>query len=64
MAKIVNFWIDKGIKGFRFDVINLIDKECFENDTQGVGKRFYTDRPLVHKYLHELNQNSLGVFWK
>lgn len=62
MAKIVNFWIDKGIKGFRFDVINLIDKECFEDDTQGVGKRFYTDRPLVHKYLHELNQNSFGRF--
>ena len=32
MANIVNFWIEKGIKGFRFDVINLIDKESFEDD--------------------------------
>ena len=62
MAKIVNFWIDKGIKGFRFDVINLIGKECFEDDNEGVGKRFYTDRPLVHPYLQELAANSFGKY--
>lgn len=62
MANIVNFWIEKGIKGFRFDVINLIDKESFEDDYEGVGKRFYTDRPLVHQYLHELSQNSFGKY--
>lgn len=59
-ASIVNFWMDKGVKGFRFDVINLIDKETFSDDEEGVGKRFYTDRPLVHTYLQELNQNSFG----
>lgn len=59
-ARIVNFWMDKGVKGFRFDVINLIDKETFSDDEEGVGKRFYTDRPLVHTYLQELNQNSFG----
>lgn len=62
MANIVNFWIEKGIKGFRFDVINLIDKESFEDDYEGVGKRFYTDRPLVHTYLQELAQNSFGKY--
>ena len=62
MANIVNFWIEKGIKGFRFDVINLIDKESFEDDYEGVGKRFYTDRPLVHPYLQELAQNSVGKY--
>ena len=62
MANIINFWIEKGIKGFRFDVINLIDKESFEDDFEGVGKRFYTDRPLVHTYLHELAQNSFGQY--
>lgn len=59
-ANIVKFWMNKGIKGFRFDVINLIDKEKFEDDYQGEGKRFYTDRPGVHKYLKELNRNSFG----
>lgn len=62
MANIVNFWIEKGIKGFRFDVINLIDKESFEDNYEGVGKRFYTDRPLVHTYLQELAQNSFGKY--
>lgn len=62
MANIVNFWIEKGIKGFRFDVINLIDKESFEDDYEGVGKRFYTDCPLVHTYLQELAQNSFGKY--
>lgn len=61
-ARIVNFWIAKGIKGFRFDVINLIDKESFEDDNEGNGKRFYTDRPLVHSYLKELNKNSFGQY--
>ena len=61
-ANIVNFWIDKGVKGFRFDVINLIDKESFEDDDEGIGKRFYTDRPLVHDYLKELNKNSFGRY--
>lgn len=62
MANIVNFWIEKGVKGFRFDVINLIDKESFENDYEGVGKKFYTDRPLVHTYLQELAENSYGKY--
>lgn len=62
MANIVNFWIEKGIKGFRFDVINLIDKESFEDDYEGIGKRFYTDRPFVHTYLQELAQNSFGKY--
>lgn len=62
LAKIVNFWIDKGVKGFRFDVINLIDKESFEDDFEGVGKQFYTDRPLVHHYLNELSQLSYGRY--
>ena len=62
MANIINFWIEKGIKGFRFDVINLIDKESFEDDFEGVGKRFYTDRPLVHTYLRKLAQNSFGQY--
>lgn len=58
---IVNFWINKGVKGLRFDVINLISKpEKFENDFNGDGRRFYTDGPRIHEYLKELNQNTFG----
>ncbi|MGL5647973.1 MAG: alpha,alpha-phosphotrehalase [Clostridium sp.] len=60
---IVNFWIDKGVKGFRFDVINLISKpEKFEDDLLGDGRRFYTDGPKIHQYLKELNTKTFGRF--
>ena len=60
---IVNFWIDKGVKGFRFDVINLISKpETYEEDLTGNGKKYYTDGPKIHEYLQELNRETFGRF--
>ena len=60
---IVNFWIDKGVKGFRFDVINLISKpETYEDDLTGNGKKYYTDGPKIHEYLQELNRETFGCF--
>ncbi|MDA0033817.1 alpha,alpha-phosphotrehalase [Brachyspira hyodysenteriae] len=60
---IVNFWIKKGVYGFRFDVINLISKpEIFEDDFKGDGRRFYTDGINIHKYLKELNKNTFGKY--
>lgn len=61
MAKIVRFWMAKGVKGFRFDVVNLISKSEFEDDMEGDGRRFYTDGPNIHKYLKELNMQSFGM---
>ena len=59
--KVVNFWIEKGVKGFRLDVINLISKpEVFENDYVGDGRRFYTDGPNIHKHIKALNENTFG----
>lgn len=58
---IVNFWIEKGVKGFRLDVINLISKpDKYQDDHIGDGRRFYTDGPNIHKYLKELNKNTFG----
>ncbi len=62
LIKILNFWIDKGIKGFRFDVINLVSKDAFEDDDNGVGKRFYTDGKKMNQYLHEINLQSFGKY--
>ena len=59
LAKVVCFWRDKGVKGFRFDVINLISKpEVFEDDTAGLGRRLFADGPHVHEYLRELVKNA------
>src|SRR5699024_8395255 len=57
--EMVNYWIDFGVDGFRFDVVNLISKGAFEN-SDGPGKEFYTDGPKVHEYLNELNRNTFG----
>ena len=59
--EIVEFWINKGVKGFRLDVVNLISKpEKYENDNEGDGRRFYTDGPHIHEYLKELNRETFG----
>lgn len=34
----------------------------FENDTEGDGRRFYTDGPKIHQYLKELNENTFGKY--
>ncbi|MEQ2528408.1 alpha,alpha-phosphotrehalase [Bacillaceae bacterium CLA-AA-H227] len=57
LYKMMEYWLKKGVDGFRLDVINLISKDqSFPNDDRGDGRRFYTDGPRIHEYLHEMNQ--------
>ena len=58
---VLRFWMNKGVKGFRFDVINLISKAAFEDDYEGDGRRFYTDGPKMHEYLKELHDRTFGA---
>lgn len=59
MARVVSFWRERGVAGFRFDVINLISKpEVFEDDTEGLGRQMFSDGPHVHEYLKELVERS------
>lgn len=62
VKNIVRFWIEKGVKGFRFDVINLISKAGFEDDfsVDGDGRSFYTDGPRIHEFLQELARDSFA----
>ena len=60
MQNIVNYWIDLGVEGLRFDVINLISKPLVFKDSLKDGREMYTDGRLVHEYLRELNLNSFG----
>lgn len=48
----MNFWIDKGIAGFRMDVIEKIGKEPF--------KMIEDNGPMLHTYLREMNENTFG----
>ncbi|GAE26127.1 trehalose-6-phosphate hydrolase [Halalkalibacter wakoensis JCM 9140] len=63
----MHFWFEKGIDGFRLDVINLISKDqSFPNDdgsvAPGDGRKFYTDGPRVHEFLKEMNQEVLSKY--
>lgn len=59
LKEIIRFWKEKGVKGFRFDVVNLISKpEKMEDDWIGDGRRFYSDGPHVHEYLKELVRDT------
>ncbi|MEK4564173.1 alpha,alpha-phosphotrehalase [Alkalihalobacillus sp. FSL R5-0424] len=65
--KLMKFWFEKGIDGFRLDVINLISKDQdFPNDdgsiSPGDGRKFYTDGPRVHEYLQEMNREVLTPY--
>ncbi len=59
LKKVILFWKDLGVKGFRFDVVNLISKpELMEDDYKGDGRRLYTDGPHIHEYLQELTRDT------
>ncbi|WP_270181468.1 alpha,alpha-phosphotrehalase [Alkalihalobacillus sp. CinArs1] len=62
----MTFWFEKGVDGFRLDVINLISKDQdFPNDdgsvAPGDGRKFYTDGPRAHEFMNEMNRE---VFMK
>ena len=54
LSEVVNYWINKGIKGFRFDAIDNIEKV--------IGEKVTTDVNLTHQYLSELRANSFGKY--
>ena len=65
--RMMNYWLEKGVDGFRLDVINLLSKDQnFPNDTfesaNYDGRRFYTDGPKIHEYLHDLNKNVFSKY--
>jgi trehalose-6-phosphate hydrolase len=65
--EMMTFWFEKGVDGFRLDVINLISKDQrFPNDdgsfSPGDGRKFYTDGPKVHEYMKEMNKEVFSKY--
>ncbi|WP_154100493.1 glycoside hydrolase family 13 protein [Bacillus mycoides] len=64
----MKFWLEKGIDGFRMDVINFISKEdglpAVETDEEGYvsGHKHFMNGPNIHKYLHEMNEDVLSQY--
>ncbi|MDM8274323.1 alpha,alpha-phosphotrehalase [Enorma phocaeensis] len=60
-ADVVRFWRDRGVRGFRFDVVNLISKPEVIEDVPGSGsacRALVADGPHVHEYLQELVERA------
>lgn len=59
--KILKFWAEKGVDGFRLDVVNLLSKTPGLPDDpitgpKGDGRTHYADGPRIHESLHLMNQ--------
>lgn len=55
---IMNYWVDKGVDGFRLDVINVISKDesQYYVDSLVKGHKVCANGPHVHEYIQEMNQ--------
>ncbi|MBG0741216.1 alpha-glucosidase [Paeniglutamicibacter antarcticus] len=61
--EMMNWWLDRGVDGFRMDVINFISKDTSlpdgpmaEGMHYGNGSPSYISGPRIHEFLHEMHQ--------
>lgn len=61
--EMMNWWLDRGVDGFRMDVINFISKvtdlpdgEVPEGGLFGDAFPYFVDGPRIHEFLHEMHQ--------
>jgi oligo-1,6-glucosidase len=65
LYEVVNFWLDKGVDGFRLDVIPLISKRTDFPDTAldrfgDIVRSVYSNGPRVHEYIRELRAHTFA----
>ncbi len=65
----MKFWLDKGIDGFRMDVINFISKmEGLPSAPEEPGKKYvsgsqyFMNGPRIHEFLQEMNKEVLSKY--
>lgn len=58
LKEVIRFWRDKGVAGFRFDVINLISKPQARTARGTVDLKSFMDGPRVHEYIKELTRDT------
>jgi oligo-1,6-glucosidase len=66
---IMKFWLDKGVDGFRMDVINMISKvpelpdgKPQEGKKYASGSKYFMNGPRVHEFLQEMNREVLSKY--
>jgi oligo-1,6-glucosidase len=67
--EMMKFWLDKGVDGFRMDVINMISKvpglpdgESQEGKKYVSGGKYFMNGPRVHEFLQEMNREVLSKY--
>ncbi|MEC3883927.1 alpha-glucosidase [Halobacillus sp. HZG1] len=59
----MKFWLDKGMDGFRMDVINFISKDPdYPDGDNGDGSPYFMNGPRVHEFLQEMNREVLSNY--
>lgn len=64
----MTWWCEKGVDGFRMDVISMISKDpaypdgIVHNGLYGDNSPYVCNGPHVHEYLQEMNQKVLSKF--
>ncbi|MGX5609224.1 glycoside hydrolase family 13 protein [Bacillus cereus] len=65
----MRYWLDKGVDGFRMDVINFISKDTSypdgliqEGNKYGDGGPHFLNGPSIHDFLQEMNKEALSKY--
>jgi oligo-1,6-glucosidase len=65
--EMLRWWLDRGVDGFRMDVINLISKRLplqdgppVDGSPYGDGSSQYVNGPRIHEFLHELHREVVA----
>jgi oligo-1,6-glucosidase len=63
---LMKFWLDKGVDGFRMDVIPFVSKDPtfpdFPANFDGRAEYIYAAGPHMHEYLQEMNREVLSKY--
>ncbi len=65
---LMTYWLDKGVDGFRMDVINMISKDQSypDGETRGTGygdgTPFFFNGPRIHEFMQEMNREVLSKY--
>jgi oligo-1,6-glucosidase len=67
--KMMKWWLDKGIDGFRIDTVNMFSKvpglpdgKIIEGYKYGDGSPYFLNGPRIHEYLQEMNKTVLSKY--
>ena len=67
--KMMKWWLDKGIDGFRMDTVNMFskipglpDRKIIKGYKYGDGSPYFLNGPSIHEYLQEMNKEVLSKY--